>query len=191
MNLNLFPKDLLVELDATGQPYTTTLAVAQAFNKSHRHVLRDTKNLIKALGEISISTLDEIAAENHYIASADHQPKFGLMTYLDKAGNGASRKQTMYRLHRDAFMPLTMRYTGKKALETQVRFMTAFNAMEELLSERYASYENAFRTLRPRLAIVAENPELPRAELQQLTGHKSPSSITASRKRCRELGLLN
>ena len=63
MNLNLFPKDLIVELDATGQPYTTTLAVAQAFNKSHRHVLRDTKNLIEALGEISISTLDEIAAE--------------------------------------------------------------------------------------------------------------------------------
>ena len=191
MNLNLFPKDLLVELDAAGQPYTTTLAVAQAFNKSHRHVLRDVKNLVEALGEISIATLDEIAAENHYLASADHQPKFGLMIYMDKAGKGASRKQIMYRLHRDAFMLLTMRYTGKKALETQVRFMTAFNAMEELLSERYASYENAFRTLRPRLSIVAENPDLPRTELQQLTGHKSPSSITASRKRCRELGLLH
>ena len=186
MNLNLFPKDLLVELDAAGQPYTTTLAVAQAFNKSHRHVLRDVKNLVEALGEISIATLDEIAAENHYIASADHLPKFGGVTYKDAKGE----TRPMYCLHRDAFMLLTMRYTGKKALETQVRFMTAFNAMEELLSERYASYENAFRTLRPRLAIVAEHPDLSRTELQQLTGHKSPSSITSSRKRCRELGLL-
>ena len=84
MNLNLFPKDLLVELDAAGQPYTTTLAVAQAFNKSHRHVLRDVKNLVEALGEISITTLDEIAAENHYLASADHQPKFGLMISTGK-----------------------------------------------------------------------------------------------------------
>lgn len=102
-----------------------------------------------------------------------------------------NRSKPMYRLNRDGFMLLVMGYTGKKALLVKLRFLAAFNTMEELLSERYASYENAFRTLRPRLAIVAENPDLSRSELQQLTGHKSPSSITASRKRCRDLGLLN
>ena len=109
------------------------------------------------------------------------------VTYKDAKGE----TRPMYQLQRDAFTLLVMSYTGKKALLVKLRFLAAFNTMEELLSERYASYENAFKTLRPRLATVAENPNLSRTELQQLTGHKSPSSITASRKRCRELGLLN
>lgn len=45
MNLNLFPKDLLVELDAAGQPHTTSLAVAQAFSKNHQHVMRDIQKI--------------------------------------------------------------------------------------------------------------------------------------------------
>ena len=61
MNLNLFPKDLLVELDPAGQPCTNTLAVARAFNKRHDVVLRDVRNIIQSLGEISISELDAIA----------------------------------------------------------------------------------------------------------------------------------
>lgn len=187
MNLNLFPKDLLVELDAAGQPCTNTLAIAQAFNKRHDHVLRDVKNLVEALGEISISELDAIAEENHFIPDVNNARKFGGVTYKDAKGE----TRPMYRLQRNAFMLLVMGYTGKKALLVKLRFLAAFDTMEELLSERYASYENAFRTLRPRLAIVAENPDLSRSELQQLTGHKSPSSITASRKRCRDLGLLN
>ena len=187
MNLNLFPKDLLVELDAAGQPYTTTLAVAQAFNKRHDVVLRDARNIIQSLGEVSILELDAIAEENHFIPDVSGLHNFVETSYADSW----NRSKPMYRLNRDGFMLLVMGYTGKKALLVKLRFLAAFNTMEELLSERYASYENAFRTLRPRLAIVAENPNLPRAELQQLTGHKSPSSITASRKRCRDLGLLN
>ena len=187
MNLNLFPKDLLVELDPAGQPCTNTLAVARAFNKRHDVVLRDVRNIIQSLGEISISELDAIAEENHFIPDVNNAHKFVDVTYKDAKGE----TRPMYQLQRDAFTLLVMSYTGKKALLVKLRFLAAFNTMEELLSERYASYENAFKTLRPRLAIVAEHPELPRAELQQLTGHKSPSSITASRKRCRELGLLN
>ena len=187
MNLNLFPKDLLVELDPAGQLCTNTLAIARAFNKRHTDVLRDVKNITGALSEIKISELEAIAEENHFIPNLDSERKFALAEYLDEQ----KKPRPMYRLQRNAFMLLVMGYTGKKALLVKLRFLAAFDTMEELLSERYASYENAFRTLRPRLAIVAEHSELPRAELQQLTGHKSPSSITASRKRCRELGLLN
>ena len=61
MNLNLFPKDLLVELDAAGQPHTTSLAVAQAFSKNHQHVMRDIQKIVNALGEIKISELEAIA----------------------------------------------------------------------------------------------------------------------------------
>ena len=186
MNLNLFPKDLLVELDAAGQPHTTSLAVAQAFSKNHQHVMRDIQKIVNALGEIKISELEAIAEENHFIPDVSGQSNFGQSSYQ----NAQNKTQPMYRLNRNGFMLLVMGYTGKKALLVKLRFLAAFDTMEELLSERYASYENAFRTLRPRLAIVAEHPDLSRTELQQLTGHKSPSSITSSRKRCRELGLL-
>ncbi|MFU8924919.1 Rha family transcriptional regulator [Acinetobacter puyangensis] len=187
MNPCLFPKDLLVELDAAGQPYTTTLAVAQAFNKRHTDVLRDVKNIVEALDGISVLELQAIAEENHFIPDVSGQRNFASTSYTDTW----NRSKPMYQLNRDGFMLLVMGYTGKKALLVKLRFLAAFNTMEELLSERYASYENAFRTLRPRLAIVAEHPDMPRSDLQQLTGHKSPSSITASRKRCRELGLLH
>ncbi len=187
MNLNLFPKDLLVELDAAGQPYTTSLAVAEFLGKKHKNILRDIEKLVSNIGDLKVSDLDAIAAENHYIPDVVGRLRFEPTSFTDKW----NRQQPMYRLYRDGFMMLTGRYTGYKATLCQVRFMAAFNTMEELLSERYASYENTFRTLRPRLAIVAEHPDMPRADLQQLTGHKSPSSITASRKRCRELGLLH
>ena len=63
MNLNLFPKDLLVELDPAGQLCTNTLAVARAFNKRHTDVLRDVKNITGALSEIKISELEAIAED--------------------------------------------------------------------------------------------------------------------------------
>ena len=191
MNNFLFPTNMLVAVDVNGNPYTTSLVLAEKFNKNPKDVNKAIRNILGQIEQISIGTLSEICELGGGEESADHRRNFAPMIYHDKAGNGASRQQTMYLINRDGFMLLVMGFTGQEAFEWKLKFIAAFNRMESELKAYHARFENAFRTLRPRLAIVAEHPDLSRTELQQLTGHKSPSSITSSRKRCRELGLLH
>lgn len=189
MNLNLFPKDLLVELDAAGQPYTTSLAVAQAFGKNHQHIMRDIETLLANLGELTIGDLHAIAEENHFIPDVNTASKFGRSQYKFSSNNRHGERP-MYRLYRDAFILLVMSYTGRKALLVKVRFLAAFNTMEELLIDRFSSYENALTQLRPNLIVVAEHPDMSRQALAELLGYKSLDSVTRARRRARELGLL-
>lgn len=91
---------------------TTSLIVAEKFHKNHYHVLRDIENL-----DCSIS----FAKSN-----------FGFSTYKDSTG----RKLPMYLLTKDGFMFLVMGYRGKKAAEIKENYISAFNQMEKLLTEK-------------------------------------------------------
>lgn len=103
----------IVEID-NGKMFTTSLIVAQAFDKEHKNVLRDIESL-------------ECSPEFH-------QLNFEPMVYTAEIGSGARREFPAYRLTRDGFSFLAMGFTGKKAAAWKEKFLMAFNAMEEALT---------------------------------------------------------
>ncbi|MBY6878758.1 Rha family transcriptional regulator [Clostridium botulinum] len=94
-----------------GQPVVTSKKIAGDFDKEHKSVIRNVENL-----------LNEISAQNCtnlFIPS----------TYKDSYG----REQKEYLLTRDGFSLLVMGFTGAKALQWKLKYIEAFNKMEEML----------------------------------------------------------
>lgn len=89
------------------QVVTTSLILAEAFEKQH-------KNVIQAKIE---------PAEN----SARYKQMFYEGIYTDKKGE----QRKMYYLNRDGFTFIAMGFTGRKADEFKLKYIDAFNKMEE------------------------------------------------------------
>lgn len=89
-----------------------SLQVAEKFEKEHRNVLQSLDNLI---------------AENSAVKSM-----FKIANY--KAENGQTYRK--FYMNRDGFSLLAMRFTGKKALEWQLKYIKAFNQMETFIKEK-------------------------------------------------------
>ena len=94
-----------------GKMFTTSLIVAEVFEKNHFDVLKAIKNL-----ECS----PEFTASN-----------FAVSEYVDSTG----RSLPAYNLTRDGFSMLVMGFTGKKAMAWKEQFLEAFNMMERQLLE--------------------------------------------------------
>ncbi len=98
-----------------GQAMTNSIIVAREFNKEHRHVLDAIRKLIAG------------SAQN----SAYPQNTFREEFYT----NGQNGQQyPMYVMTRDGFTLLAMGFTGERALEFKMKFLQAFNAMQQMLS---------------------------------------------------------
>lgn len=93
---------------------TTSLLVAEKFNKTHAHILRDINKLIS---QLEINPI------------LDSSLLFQKSEYFDKR----NRKQLMYYLNRDGFTLLAMGFTGKEALEWKLKYIEAFNRMEKTI----------------------------------------------------------
>jgi Rha family phage regulatory protein len=168
MKDDLFPETLLVSRDGDGRVYTDSLRVAEHFDKAHRHVLEK----IRHLAELQSATFTE--------------SNFRLSEYLDPTG----RRLPKYELTRDGFAMLGMTFTGQKAALFREDFLAAFRAMEHRLAAFKERESAALYAIRPRWKPIVAHPDMKRAALTELTGHKSPGSITACRRRMREVGLL-
>lgn len=97
-----------------GIPMVDSKAIADAFGKIHRNVTRD---IVKILSEV------------------DHD--FGVLNFEQSEYTSLQNKKLpCYMMTRDSFALLAMGFTGKKALEWKVKYIQAFNAMEEALLER-------------------------------------------------------
>lgn len=92
------------------QAVTTSLILAEAFEKQH-------KNVIQAI-EAKIEP-----AEN----SARYKQMFYEGIYTDKKGE----QRKMYYLNRDGFTFIAMGFTGRKVDEFKLKYIDAFNKMEE------------------------------------------------------------
>lgn len=118
-------KQELVELqkfDGHDQPMTTSLKVAEYFERGHRHVLRDIKAVIAKCPK------------------SFTEPNFGLSEYVDPTG----RKLPMYLMTKDGFTLVAMGYTGEKAMKFKVDYITQFNDMTKALrSSRVAALSQA------------------------------------------------
>ena len=99
--------DLVIMKDQ--QAVTSSLQVAENFEKSHKHVLEAIDNKIQS-------------AEN----SADYKKMFCEGTYQDTRG----RNQKMYYMNRDGFTFIAMGFTGSKADTFKLKYIEAFNKME-------------------------------------------------------------
>ena len=108
--------DKLVQV-ADGQIVVSSRNIAEHFEKRHADVLAGIEN---------------IKTENSAVT-----PMFCETTYT--AGTGKAYKE--YLMNRDGFSLLVMGFTGKKALEWKIKYIQAFNAMEEEL--RNSSKTNA------------------------------------------------
>ena len=114
------------------------------------------------------------------------QRNFASATYLDRRGN----IQPMFTLSEEAFALVTMGFTGLDALAWKVKFLAAFRDMARQLAALKEREANALYAIRPRRKPIAAHPELSRSQLIGLTGHRSPNSITACRRRMRDAGLI-
>lgn len=94
------------------QAVTTSLQVAQDFEKGHNHVLRD----IDALRE-GVQNWTDLFKEDVYEHPQNKQ------------------QYRMFYMNRDGFALLAMGFTGSKALEFKLKYIQAFNEMERQLTQ--------------------------------------------------------
>lgn len=99
-----------------GEPVVSSRQIAESFGKEHRNVMRDIENL-----------MSEGALKN------EHTPLFYKTEYVHEQ-NGQT--YPMYLMNRDGFTLLAMGFTGKAALEWKIKYIAAFNAMEQQLNQR-------------------------------------------------------
>lgn len=90
---------------------TTSLKVAEVFEKEHKNVLKSIENLVA----------DNSAANF-----------FQLTTYKNRG-----KEYPMYEMDRNGFSLLVMGFTGEKALQWKIKYIEAFNQMESELKRLY------------------------------------------------------
>lgn len=103
------------------QAVTSSLQVAKTFGKEHKKVLRDIRDLIKKDG-------------------SKIGPMFEKSTYSDSYG----RPKEMYFMNRDGFTLLAMGYTGAKAMEFKLKYINAFNQMENQIKAIQAGHLDSY-----------------------------------------------
>ena len=98
----------LVEVKNNQIVVTSSLKVAETFGKQHKDVLKSIVNLVA----------QNFATKNYFFEST-HENR--------------GKQYKMYYMNRDGFSLLVMGFTGKKAIEWKIKFINAFNEMEEAL----------------------------------------------------------
>ncbi len=106
-------KDLVIMHDQ--QAVTTSLILAEAFDKKHKNVIQTIEAKINTAENSAL--LKNMFIEDSYTAS-----------------NG--KQNRMYYLNRDGFTFIAMGFTGHKADEFKLKYINAFNQMEKQIKEK-------------------------------------------------------
>lgn len=149
--------DLVILKDQ--QAVTSSLKVAEVFEKGHQHVLRDIDNLKKDLSN------------------------FGQMFAEGAEPDSYGRDRRVYYLNRDGFTLLAMGFTGRKAMSFKVKYIDAFNRMEaELKRQHQDSYMIADPVERAKKWIEEETVRKEQAQQIEAMNPKAlfADSVTAS-----------
>lgn len=96
------------------QAVTTSLQVAEGFDKQH-------KNVIQAIEE--------------KIQSAENSAHYKTMFVEDVYQDSRNRDQKIYYMNRDGFAFIAMGFTGRKADEFKLKYIQAFNRMENHIKD--------------------------------------------------------
>lgn len=95
--------------EKNGQVLASSREVAEKFGKQNKHVNEAIKKLM-----VENSTVKTMFKESTYVSSR-------------------GREEIEYLMNRDGFSLLAMGFTGKKALEWKLKYIDAFNQMEDRL----------------------------------------------------------
>lgn len=98
------------------KPVASSRDVAKRFGKEHRNVMRDIENLMSE-GVLKIEQTP-LFYKTEYTHPQNHQ------------------KYPMYLMNRDGFNLLAMGFTGKEAVQWKLKYIEAFNQMEQQLAGR-------------------------------------------------------
>lgn len=128
---------------SNGQPTASSRDIAEHFGKEHKNVLRDIENLIGGLPNF------------------EHTPMFFKTTYIHPQNGQA---YPMYLMNRDGFTLLAMGFTGKEALEWKIKYINAFNAMEQELRNPKPMTANEMFSLQAQINLDNER------EIKELKG---------------------
>ena len=157
--------------------YTTSLVVAEKFDKLHKNVLQSIEAILQKCPDEEFRGLN-------------FQP-----TFRNVPGpKNSTRQEKTYNLTRDGFVMLAMGFTGEKAFLWKIAFINAFNRMEQLLNaalvtEHHALLDNLF-VRHPQWRETADYTRqgLSTGQVAKLQG-KAPSSVRAMKARIRATGI--
>lgn len=124
----------IVITNINGELTTSSLGVAEKFGKRHCDVLEKISDIMAEMNstEKSVQYSAEKSAQ-YFIESI----------YIDNSG----KSNKCYELTRDGFSLLVMGFTGKKALEWKLKYIEAFNLMEQKFKEQKPTAEDKARRL--------------------------------------------
>ena len=117
---------------SNGQPTASSRDIAEHFGKGHNHVLRD------------IDTLKEDVSN------------FGQMFFDTEIPDSYGRPQRAYLMNRDGFTLLAMGFTGKEALKWKIKYINAFNAMEQELRNPKPMTTNEMFAMQAQINLESE-----------------------------------
>jgi Rha family phage regulatory protein len=120
----------------------TSLDVAETFEKEHRRVLQDIRDL---------KCSEEFRLHN-----------FVQSSYINEQG----RNQSMFIMTRDGFTLLAMSYTGEKAMKFKEAYINQFNEMEELLKGKLIEREKGIAVRQSLTKAIQQS-----SENERMHGH--------------------
>lgn len=112
-------KDVVITRNNNGELVVTSRQVAEDFGKQHSHVLRTIKE--------KISGNPILDSEKYFIESF----------YIDRG-----KEYPEYLLTKDGFTFLVMGFTGTKADEWKLKYIEAFNKMEQVIKNPFPQMQN-------------------------------------------------
>lgn len=112
--------DLINIVNQNGNLVVSSREVAENFDKGHDDVLKSIRRLEKDVGE------------------------FTEMFYQTEMPDSYGRNQKVYLMNRDGFTLLAMSFTGQKALSWKLKYIEAFNKMEERLKNQTPQIDSKF-----------------------------------------------
>lgn len=115
------------------QAVTSSLQVAETFEREHKHVMETIKNL----------TVENSAVKNFF-----HETTYS---------NSRGREYPMFLMNRDGFTLLAMGFTGSKALQFKLKYIEAFNTMEKQLINQIQPNYHLPQNFKEALIMLAES----------------------------------
>lgn len=118
------------------QALTTSRIIAESFEKTHSEIIYAIEGRVGSDGRVRNNGLIDQLEMN---GKSQVSKMFIKSDYKDSA----SRTQREYLITKDGFTLLAMGLTGEKALEFKLKYIEAFNQMEQQLNEIYHISETA------------------------------------------------
>ena len=126
------------------QVITSSYKVAETFEKNHSDVVRSIDRLVSRLQAADYQCDAKMRSGIIFKEHFEDVPQ----------PNGGTKKAKYFIMNKDAFTLLTMGFTGAKALEFKIKYINAFNKMEDELKSQQTKQLSAAEYLTQRLKLI-------------------------------------